>query len=147
MTRPAARPLRLGAALVGVAGTVALAGCGAATGSTSADTSSDGGSSSGGVSYADGTYTATGSYVTPESVETIEVTLTLESGEISAVEIQGDPQTAETVQYQSRFIGGIEDEVVGVALDDIQVDRVAGSSLTSGGFNEAVEAIKDEAAA
>ncbi|WOQ68967.1 FMN-binding protein [Microbacterium limosum] len=145
MTRPAAaRPLRLGAALVGIAGTVALAGCGA-TGSTTADTSSDGSSSGG--SYADGTYTATGSYVTPESVETIEVTLTLESGEISAVEIQGDPQTAETQQYQSRFIGGIEDEVVGVALDDIQVDRVAGSSLTSGGFNEAVEAIKDEAAA
>ena len=42
---------------------------------------------------------------------------------------------------------GIADEVVGVALDDLNVSRVAGSSLTSGGFNQAVESIKEQAAA
>jgi uncharacterized protein with FMN-binding domain len=152
MIRPAAsRPLRYTAAFVGVAGTLALAGCGAATADTadtetdSSSSTSSGGESSG--SYSDGTYTASGSYVTPESVETIEVSLTLEGGAVTDVEVTGDPQARESQDYQSRFIGGISDEVVGVNIDDLAVDRVAGSSLTSGGFNEAVEAIKDEAAA
>ena len=59
----------------------------------------------------------------------------------------GDPQKSESEEYQGRFIGGIADVVVGQDIDDIQVSRVAGSSLTSGGFNEAIEAIKSEAAA
>jgi hypothetical protein len=45
------------------------------------------------------------------------------------------------------FIGGIADEVVGKDIDEISVSRVAGSSLTSGGFNDAIEQIKAEAAA
>ncbi|PZU41433.1 MAG: hypothetical protein DI573_00850 [Microbacterium sp.] len=152
MIRPAAsRPLRYTAAFVGVAGTLALAGCGAATADTAdTDTDSSSSTSTGGASsgsYDDGTYTASGSYVTPESVETIEVSLTLEGGVVSDVAVTGDPQARESQDYQSRFIGGISDEVVGVSIDDLAVDRVAGSSLTSGGFNEAVEAIKDEAAA
>jgi hypothetical protein len=155
------RPVRVGAALLGVAGIVTLAGCAGtdspadaeettsasqaptteSTGSSdTADTSSEG-------AYADGTYTAEGSYRTPETTETIEVTITLESDVITAVEVTGDPQAAQSQQYQSRFIGGISDEVVGQSIDDISVSRVAGSSLTSGGFNEAVETIKSEAAA
>jgi uncharacterized protein with FMN-binding domain len=156
------RPARVGAALVGVLGMVTLAGCagGTADAETPADTASeapssaatesssdtDSGSLAGGA-YADGTYTAEGSYATPESVETIEVTVTLEGDVVTAVEVVGDPQAAESQRYQSEFIGGISDEVVGQSLDDISVSRVAGSSLTSGGFNDALEAIKTEAAA
>ena len=35
---------------------------------------------------------------------------------------------------------------VGKDIDEISVSRVAGSSLTSGGFNQAIDAIKSEAA-
>lgn len=152
------RPARVGAALIGVAGMVTLAGCAGGTGDavapadgaapTTAPMSSapaDAGSSSGG--YADGTYTASGQYATPESVETVDVTLTLQGDVITAVDVTGDPQARESQDYQSRFIGGIQDEVVGKSIDEIAVSRVAGSSLTSGGFNEAVETIKSEAAA
>ena len=59
----------------------------------------------------------------------------------------GDPQRPESEQYQGQFIGGISDAVVGQDIDDLAVSRVAGSSLTSGGFNQAIEAIKSEAAA
>ena len=38
------------------------------------------------------------------------------------------------------------DVVVGQDIDEISVSRVAGSSLTSGGFNRAIEEIKAEAA-
>ncbi|WP_447589312.1 hypothetical protein [Microbacterium lacticum] len=44
-------------------------------------------------------------------------------------------------------MGGIAGEVVGKDIDDVSVSRVAGSSLTSGGFNDALETIKADARA
>jgi len=156
-TALASRPVRAGAALTAVAGIALLSGCAATaseaeepttpdTGSSSSTGTGSTGSDTGTGSYADGTYTADGSYATPESVETISVTVTLENDVITAVEVTGDPQKRESEQYQGQFIGGIADVVVGQDIDDIQVSRVAGSSLTSNGFNEAIEAIKSEAA-
>ena len=143
------RPVRVGAALVGVAGIVTLAGCAgeaaAPGGSAAPAATADSGTAAGG--YTDGTYSAEGQYATPESVETVDVTITLADDVITAVEVTGDPQARESQEYQSRFIGGIQDEVVGKNIDEISVSRVAGSSLTSGGFNQAVESIKTEAAA
>ena len=148
--------LRKGAAIAGVAGLLVLAGCSGtadaedtSTGDSSdTDTSTDtstGSASSG--EYSDGTYTADGSYQTPETVEEITVTLTIADGVVSEVEVTGDPQARESEQYQGQFIEGISDEVVGKSLDEIDVSKVAGSSLTSGGFNKAVDAIKEQAAA
>ena len=158
-TNAVPRPVRTAAALAGVAGMLALAGC--ATDATVAEnTATPSGASTSsapsagatespatGSAYTDGTYTAEGSYQTPESVEKVSVTLTLEGDVVTDVEVTGDPQARESQQYQSQFIGGIADEVVGKSIDDISVSRVAGSSLTSGGFNKAVEEIKSEAAA
>ena len=128
------RRSRLAAAsLLGVA---ALSGCAA-----EAEAPASGGP------YEDGTYTAEGSYSTPETVETIEVSLTVADEVVTDVEVVGSPQRPESEQYQGQFIGGIAEEVVGVPLDEISVSRVAGSSLTSGGFNDALETIKAEAAA
>jgi uncharacterized protein with FMN-binding domain len=157
-TALAPRPIRAGAALAAVTGIALLAGCAPSSGDTgdtggqpAGDTGAtdSGGSSgaSGAGAYADGTYTADGTYSTPESVETISVTVTLEGDVITDVEVTGDPQKRESEQYQGQFIGGIADVVVGEDIDDIQVSRVAGSSLTSGGFNDAIDAIKAEAAA
>lgn len=143
------RPVRTGAAVLGVAGMLALAGC-ATTPTADAESTADAGSGTDattGGPYADGTYTAEGSYATPESVEEISVTVTLKDDVITAVEVTGNPTKRESEQYQGQFIGGIEEVVVGQDIDDISVSRVAGSSLTSGGFNEAIDAIKAEAAA
>ena len=154
------RPVRIGVAALGVAGAFALAGCSATPTADSAATSdpttapdstttppaSESDSASGSSTYADGTYTAEGSYATPESVETIVVTVTLQDDIITEVSVSGDPQKRESEEYQSRFIGGIADVVVGQDIDQISVSRVAGSSLTSGGFNQAIDTIKSEAA-
>ena len=106
----------------------------------------EGGSDTSAPAYEDGTYTAEGTYSTPESVETISVTVTLENDVITAVEVTGNPSKPESKVYQGKFIGGIADEVVGKDIDEISVSRVAGSSLTSSGFNDAIETIKDDAA-
>jgi uncharacterized protein with FMN-binding domain len=144
-----------------VAGALALAGCasdpvaetdtgttpdaGASTAPEPAETDSSAGASD--SAYADGTYTAEGSYATPESVETISVTVTLADDVVTAVDVVGNPQKSESEKYQGEFIGGIADVVVGQEIDSLSVSRVAGSSLTSGGFNQAIETIKSEAAA
>ena len=155
------RPVRTGAAMLGIAGTIALAGCaapaadaevepttGADSSATSETTEAAGESAAASEStYADGSYTATGSYQTPESVEELTVTVTLADDIVTAVEVTGNPTKAESKQYQSQFIGGIADVVVGKDIDDLSVSRVAGSSLSSGGFNEAIEQIKADAAA
>ncbi|WP_194395817.1 FMN-binding protein [Microbacterium atlanticum] len=148
----APRSARVGAALTAAAGIALLAGCApAASEAEEPGPGSDGGSTNGSTgaasgSYADGTYTADGSYTTPESVETITVTVTLQDDVITDVEVTGDPQKRESEEYQGQFIGGIADVVVGQDIDEISVSRVAGSSLTSGGFNRAIETIKSEAA-
>jgi len=164
-TRRTRASARTGVAAASVLGVIALAGCASAAdaeesastqsdaAATPAATASAGEQSTGSTdgasdgAYADGTYTADGSYATPESVETITVTVTLENDVITAVEVTGNPTKRESEQYQGKFIGGISAEVVGKNIDDISVSRVAGSSLTSGGFNEAIDAIKAEAAA
>lgn len=163
MIRTALAPrARAGAAFAAVAGNALLAGCtpgtadaedtatdssSTSTDSTDSTDATDSTTSGGSGTYVDGTYTAEGSYSTPETVETISVTVTLEGDVITAVEVTGDPQARESEQYQGEFIGGIADVVVGEDIDDLQVSRVAGSSLTSGGFNDAIDAIKAEAAA
>jgi len=141
------RSARTGVALVGVAGMLALAGCAGTTttGSGTIGSGTDGGATTD-ASYTDGTYTAEGTYSTPESVETISVTVTLENDAITDVEVTGDPQKPESRSYQSEFVGGIAAEVVGKDIDQISVSRVAGSSLTSGGFNAAIAEIKKQAA-
>lgn len=154
-TALASRPVRAGAALTAAAGIALLAGCAPTaseaeeretTDAGSAETGDSGSTGDGTGAYANGTYTAEGSYATPESVEAITVTVTLEDDIVTAVEVTGDPQKRESQQYQGQFIGGIAEVVVGEDIDDLQVSRVAGSSLTSGGFNKAIDAIKSEAA-
>lgn len=99
-----------------------------------------------GDSYADGTYSATGSYQTPGGEESIGVTVTLEAGSVADVQTEPMPSNATTELYQGKFSSGIKDQIVGTPLDQLNVDKVSGSSLTSGGFSDAIEQIKGEAA-
>ncbi|MHA7238333.1 FMN-binding protein [Arthrobacter sp. TMS1-12-1] len=110
-----------------------------------APTPAAGGSAAGEQAYEDGTYTETGTYQSPAGQEEVGVTLTVEADVVTAVEVEPMPTNPTTTQYQGRFAGGISDVVVGKKLDELSVDKVAGSSLTSGGFNDALGKIKSEA--
>ncbi|CAN7434256.1 FMN-binding protein [Arthrobacter sp. LjRoot14] len=121
----------------------AAASPGAATGS--APVAGTGGSSPGASGYKDGTYSADGNYVSPNGTETVGVELTLSGGTVSGVNITQHPSNPNTRKFQGEFAGGIAAQIVGKKLDELNVSKVAGSSLTSGGFNQAVEKIKSEA--
>ena len=138
-----------GVAGLSLAGTVA--GCAPSaqqpaaqeTQSSSAPSSATGSGSA--AEYKDGIYSADGNYTSPNGTETVGVQLTLADGTVSAVEITQHPSNPNTRKFQGEFAGGIADQVVGKSLDEIKVSKVAGSSLTSGGFNQAVETIKTQA--
>ena len=136
---PAIRTAARAAALVGFAGAASfgLASCAAE--------SANGGA---GASYADGSYTADGSYVAPSGQESISVEITLKDGSVTEVTVT--PHATDGTRqggFQRQFADGIAGEVVGKSIDELNVSRVAGSSLTSGGFNAALDEIKQEAAA
>ncbi len=147
------RPVVLGVAGLGLLG--ALAGCSTAADAGTSDGSSgssdSGSSSSGGTSsaagYTDGTYTEDGSYSAPSGTETITVEVTLADNTITAVTVTPQAEGGTQANYQEKFAEGISAEVVGKSIDEVNVSRVAGSSLTSAGFNDAIEAIKADAAA
>ncbi|MGJ9422190.1 FMN-binding protein [Aeromicrobium sp. CF3.5] len=139
---------------VSAASTVLLltAACGGDTteGATGSDTSS---SDSSGAdtgtdadTYSDGTYEAQGSYANPGGESSVDVTLTVADNAVTEVEV-APGASGTSLSYQQQFIAGVDAEVVGKSLNDIEVTKVSGSSLTSGGFNEALTQIKSEAAA
>ncbi|MDQ0768642.1 uncharacterized protein with FMN-binding domain [Pseudarthrobacter defluvii] len=136
----------------GIAG-LSLAGTVAGCAPSSADSTAGSAAPSAGTSalagsgggYKDGTYTADGNYVSPNGTETVGVQLTLAAGKVADVEITQHPSNPNTRKFQGEFAGGIAAQVVGKNIDELNVSKVAGSSLTSGGFNQAVEKIKSEA--
>ncbi|HEX8183028.1 MAG TPA: hypothetical protein VF575_05510 [Candidatus Saccharimonadales bacterium] len=96
--------------------------------------------------YTDGTYTATGSYRTPEGTESIDVTLTIAKGAVTDSSVETSASDPKSARYQEDFTDNYKQYVVGKSLDEINLSRVSGSSLTSNGFNTALEDIKTEAA-
>ncbi|MDR6988902.1 uncharacterized protein with FMN-binding domain [Paenarthrobacter nitroguajacolicus] len=113
--------------------------------STTSPTSSSSASGSTSTTYKDGTYSADGTYASPNGQETVGVELTLAGGTVSAVNITTHPSNPNTKKFQGEFASGISAQIVGKNIDELNVSKVAGSSLTSGGFNEAVEQIKSQA--
>lgn len=115
--------------------------------STDTGAGSSAGTDSSSGAYADGEYTAEGSYRSPGGTESIGVTLTVEDDVVTAVKVSPEATSGNAKEYQTRFASGISGEVVGKELATLSVDKVAGSSLTGQGFNDAVEEIRGDAAA
>ena len=95
--------------------------------------------------YKSGTYTSTGSYLTPGGRESIALTVTLQDGVIEDVNLDQQASERESKEYQSKFASGYKAQVVGKNINDVKLSRVAGSSLTSNGFNDALDKIKQDA--
>jgi uncharacterized protein with FMN-binding domain len=136
-----------GLSLAGTAAGCAPAQTPAAQGATPAPATSAQGATpaAAAAAYKDGTYSADGNYVSPNGTETVGVELTLAGGAVSDVKITPHPSNPNTKKFQGEFASGIKSQIVGKKLDQINVSKVAGSSLTSGGFNAAVTKIKSQA--
>lgn len=136
-------------AFAGLGLTAALAGCaapGAGT-DTGTDTGTDPGTTEVDTSaeYTDGTYTAEGNYVSPAGPSKVSVEITLADDVVTAVTVTPESTDPTAKGFQGQFASGIAAIVEGQDIDALDVSRVGGSSLTSGGFNAAIETIKAEA--
>jgi uncharacterized protein with FMN-binding domain len=148
-------------ALAGIGIVGALAGCSstgsastsdsdsspAATASPSASPSASAATSTGASKYKDGTYTEDGTYQSPAGEGRITVTITLASDVVTAIKVDGHATDPTAKAYQADFDGGIAGKVVGKKIDSLNVTNVSGSSLTSGGFDDALKKIEAEAGA
>jgi uncharacterized protein with FMN-binding domain len=134
---------------IGIAG--ALAGCSAPAtqtdGTSSAGSASESSSTNtdSNATYKDGTYLEQGTYASPGGSELISVSLTLKSNVVTAVTVKTLKADPTATQYEGLFEAGIAKVIVGKKLNSLGVSRVAGSSLTSMGFNNALAKIKADA--
>ncbi len=136
---------------------VLLAGCGqsavptdtdeAMTSSSSSASQAMINTSSSGQLYKNGTYSADGVYRSPAGGEIVHVSLTLKDDLVTDATFTGDATSPKSKAMQAAFSEGFKEQVVGKSLDEVSVGVVNGSSLTSGGFMDAVTKIKTEAKA
>ncbi|KRB73952.1 hypothetical protein ASE01_18290 [Nocardioides sp. Root190] len=141
------RPQRfrlLGIAAVGVVGLGA--GCTAAGSAGDGGDGGDAGGDRGSGDYTAGDYVATGRYTTPGGQEEIEVAVALAAdGTISELTVTPRGVNPNSKKFQGAFATGIAEVAVGRSISSLVVDKVAGSSLSSGGFNKALDVIADAA--
>jgi hypothetical protein len=146
----AATGLSLAAALAGCASTTSAGSSSGSSVDSSGSSSSTGSSatstSDNTTTYKDGTYSADGTYNSPGGQEEIAVTVTVKSNLITAVTVKSIKADSEAAQYQAQFESGISSVAVGKSLATLTVTSVAGSSLTSQGFNAALATIRSDAA-
>jgi uncharacterized protein with FMN-binding domain len=93
--------------------------------------------------YWDGRYRATGWYGSLPS--SIEVTVELDDGVIRDVDVAPHATDPTSLDYQERFADAVPAIVTGKRIEQVELDRVAGSSGTPDGFNDALKRIKEQA--
>jgi|GEM_PF-4334258 len=121
--------------------TLLLAGC--TQPATSPQPTTAPATTSGSMMQTDKTYESTGNYVSSAGPEEISVKLTIDQdGTVTDVVVTPKATAPMSIKWQTAFAGGIKTEVVGKKLADLNVGKVAGSSLTGKAFNEAVTKIK-----
>ncbi|HLL60539.1 MAG TPA: hypothetical protein VK338_02385 [Candidatus Nitrosocosmicus sp.] len=98
-------------------------------------------------SYKNGSFSAEGSYVSPAGPEQVDVSLTLTDGRITDVNFEGKAVNPNSKRFQGIFSENYKQFVVGKNIDEVKLDKVAGSSLAPKGFNDAIEKIKEQAKA
>ena len=96
-------------------------------------------------SYKDGEYTQAGDYTSPGGAEQIDVDLTLKNDIIVDAKVTSKAEKPKSKFMQGVFVENYKQYVIGKNINDLKLSKVAGSSLTPQGFNDAVEKIKAQA--
>ncbi|RZL92478.1 MAG: hypothetical protein EOP82_10075 [Variovorax sp.] len=97
----------------------------------------------GNPTYADGVYAARGWYGGLPSSITVRVTLV--GGIVTSVDVTPHAADPTSLGLQRRFASAVPAVVVGRRIDEVKVDRLAGSSGTPKGFNAAIQKIRNQA--
>lgn len=96
--------------------------------------------------YKDGAYSASVNYFTPDGQEPLTVKVTLAGNTITDSSVSTTPISREGQQYFDRFDSYYKSQVIGQKVSDVSLNRVAGASLTTDAFNQALQKIMQNAA-
>lgn len=96
-------------------------------------------------SYKDGTYTSNGEYYSPGGTESLDVTITIKDGKITSSSVAPQAASRESMEYQDDFVNNYDKQVKGKDIATLKLGKIAGSSLTPYGFNNAIEKIRNQA--
>jgi len=94
--------------------------------------------------FKDGTYTEIGTYRSPAGPEEFELSLTLENDVIISSSFKAKATNEISLKLQNAFKDGYSQLVVGKPIDRVKLDVVNGASLTTKGFNEALDKIRTQ---
>jgi len=84
-------------------------------------------------------------YETPGGVERQKLSLTVEDGVVTDMDMTIETTIAASIEYQQGFLKEVAPIVVGVPLAQLgEFDRLSGASLTTNAFNEAVDLLKQK---
>ncbi len=97
------------------------------------------------ATYKNGTYSADGAYVSPGGAESIGVNVTLTNGVITDVQVTPKATLPMSQRFQGLFADNYKQYVVGKNINEVNLTKVAGSSLTPKGFVDALAKIKAQA--
>lgn len=92
--------------------------------------------------YRDGVYEAIGKYGSLPS--SVTATVSLVDHVITEVEVTPHATNPTSLDLQQRFAEAVPAVVVGKRIDEVKVSKLAGSSGTPKGFNQAIEKIKNQ---
>lgn len=95
--------------------------------------------------YKNGVYSTSGNYISPGGAEELGVTLTLKNGIIIDSKVEVKAVRDISVTMQNDFAQNYKEQVIGKNIDEINLTKISGASLTPNGFNDAVEKIKMKA--
>ncbi len=95
--------------------------------------------------YKDGTYEVKGNYVSPAGPEEFPISFTIASGVIVDTSMTVNSENPGSVNFQTQFMNGYKDQVIGKNIDEVSITKVSGSSLTPKGFNDAIADLKVQA--
>lgn len=97
------------------------------------------------AAYKDGTYSATGKYTSPAGPEELGVTVTLKNNIVTDANVETKATAKRSMQMQQMFADNYKQFVVGKNINELNLGKISGSSLTPEGFNNALAQIKAQA--
>lgn len=96
--------------------------------------------------YNDGVYTQSSSYSVPHSLSnSIEVSITIKDGVIAAASTKHTYTDNESGSYIDAFDSSLASTVVGKPIGTTSFSRIGGASLTTDGFQRALELVQNAA--
>ena len=98
------------------------------------------------VSFKDGTYTVEDAYFVMAGLsEPMRTVITLDDGIITDASVAFDTQDIHSEYHQRDFSAVYKSEVIGSNIKEVPFSRIGGASLTTGGFNDALQKVMSQA--